>query len=179
MSEHLKNKAVLETADGISQEFDGKVDNIPESSNYTVGSMKSTSFYIVYELPYYNRDRAGAKYAILENTTPKLPLGFKARSIRGFNSDGIVLIEYFHYGGPDAHNFTASCDDISKYFPSMAKGEGVSSVIVKSGDWYLLTRNGGRIPVPGTGGRDHIFTAGHNYQLEAGNDQVFKVQRLD
>ena len=170
--------------DAISQEFDGEVANIPESSDYTFGSLKSVSFYIVYEFPNYNstqpRDRAAAKYAIVENTTPKLKLGFKARSIRGFNSNGIVLFDDSNYGGLNAHNFTDSCDDISKLFP---EGKGVSSVIVKSGDWNLITQNGGKIPVPTPDNPDepphYVFTAGHSYQLKAGNDKVFKVKKLD
>ena len=181
MSEKAKSKAILETANGISQEFDQDVNDIPESTKYTYGYMKDTTYtiYIVYELPDYNKDDANAGYAIIESTGPKVSFGFVARSIRFFNSDGIVLFEYRRFGGPEAKKFNKNCDDLTKYFPCIAQGEGISSVIIKAREWYLLTKNDGKIPVPGSGGSNYTFADGHRYDdLGVGNDQVYKLHKI-
>ena len=178
MSEQGKSKAILETAGGISQEFDHDVNDIPESSNYTVGYLKDTaySFYIVFEHPYYNRDYAETRYVILDRCSQKVPFGFVARSIRCFNNDGIALFEY-RYFGAEAHEFKESCSDITPYFPCMQQGEGISSVIIKAGEWYLLTKDDGKIPAPGRD--DYVFAEGNSYdKLGVGNDKVYKVQKI-
>ena len=179
----LNTELILETTTGIRQAYDHREEDVPASDDYTVAHLKDTnsSMYIVYELPKYNAADALKKRMIIDSTEKK-DLGFVARSLRGFNCEGIVLFECYHFSGPDAYMFTKSSSDITDEFPSIVHGGGISSIMVFAGNWLLYEHVGfrGEIPVPDTDGSDYIFKERHSYQLPigAGNGKVLSVKRI-
>ena len=180
----LKTELILETATGIKQAYDHSEADIPASDDYTVGYLKGSesSEYIVYELPNYNTEGRYKKHKVIKSTE-KEDVGFVVRSLRGYDREGIVLFQYYDFEGPEAYMYTESCSDIRNEFPCIARGEGISSIMVLSGNWQLYEHVGfsGEIPVPNTDGSDYIFKEGQKYQLPngAGNDNVLSVKRIN
>ena len=98
----VKSGLVLISDVGESQPLYGRDPDVHASLNYTKAKMDDTeSFYVVHQYPAYGSD--GVK--VIDKTTV-VDLKWAVRSYRGFDKNGIVLFEYFHYGGNDAHNFT-------------------------------------------------------------------------
>ena len=87
------------------------------------------SEYIVYELPNCNTEGACKKHKVIKSTE-KEDVGFVVCSLCGYDHEGTVLFEYYDFEGPEAYMYTESCSDIRNKFPCIARGEGISSIMV-------------------------------------------------
>jgi len=98
------------------------------------------SFYVVYSGENYNSEVGKEPKIIDQKFTINVDLGFDAKSIRGWDKDGITLFTKTNYGGSGGRNDPATFyenTDISEAFPS-----GIKSFIVQRGTWSLCNKDG-------------------------------------
>ena len=153
MSGAVQNALTLSSNLG-GEDFTGIDRNVPASSNYTKAAVKggTASMYVVYPQPDFNdikpttHAQAPTKQAptcttqpaskVVETTSP-VQLGFVARSLHGFDKDGIIIFEHNNYCG-NGKLYKQSNVDISTEFP-IGDSRGASSFIVYEGKWNLYT----------------------------------------
>lgn len=130
MSGAVQNALILSSNLG-SEDFTGIDRNVPASSNYTKAAVKggTASMYVVYPQPDFNEikptKQAPTTQAptctpqpaskVVETTSP-VQLGFVARSLHGFDKDGIIIFEHQNYCG-NGKLYKQSNVDISSEFP--------------------------------------------------------------
>ena len=95
----------------------------------------SKSFYIVYSKPeFFDTHEHSSTSSVIVDSSCDALLGFTARSMQGWDKDGIILLEHHWYFGT-GHTYTTSTPDITHEFPSGYRG--ASSIIVMKGYWSL------------------------------------------
>ena len=92
--------------------------NIPEIDGYSIGKINGPeSYYVVYKSPnFYSSTTADSTQSVIVDSTNRLGFGFVARSVQGFDKDGITVFENYFYCGK-ARSFTTSVSDIAAQFP--------------------------------------------------------------
>ena len=134
------------------REFHHPAYNLDVNEGYTQAWMKSTgrTLYIVYQQKDLNKENDGASHppALVDwdSKSPSVNLGFSARSLKGFNMEGIVLFEHSYYSGT-SEQYRESTDDITESLPG--DGSGLSSFIVLQGVWALYDNNDTQLEIKG------------------------------
>lgn len=139
MSGAVQNALTLSSNLG-GEDFMGIDRNVPASSNYTKAAVKggTASMYVVYPQPDFNEIKPTTQPAskVIETTSP-VQLGFVARSLHGFDKEGIIIFEHHNYCG-NGKLYKQSNVDLSTDFP-VGDSRGASSFIVYEGKWNLYT----------------------------------------
>ena len=134
------------------REFHHPAYNLDVNEGYTQAWMKSTgrTLYVVYQQKDLNKENDGASRppALVDwdSKSSSINLGFTARSLKGFNMEGIVLFEHSYYSGT-SEQYRESIDDITESLPS--DGRGLSSFIVLQGVWAFYDNNDTQLEIEG------------------------------
>ena len=127
-----KDGLMLSNDQGTSQPQTvfGAQPNISASNAYTQGKMDGLdSYFVVYSVPNY----FPAGIPAIVDSTSAVEFGFTARSVQGFNKEGMTVFHDFFFCG-NARNYTSTSEDITGTSP------GASSVIINKGWWSLYTQ---------------------------------------
>lgn len=153
----------------------GAQPNIPVSNAYTQGKMDgSDSYFVAYSVPNYNaRGFTREGMPAIVDSTSNVEFGFTARSVQGFNKEGITVFQDYFFCGK-ARNYTSTTEDITGTLP------GASSVIINKGWWSLYTQKNcspGSIVTINNGTR---FGPGTRISgLQSANDKVQSIQYFE
>ena len=174
--------ALILKSDVGTQTFYNSVPHIPSSAKFTQARVNeaNASYYVVYNGDNYQQGNPNNSvlkngYQIVYDPTKFRQLGFVARSARGIDMNGCALFGYRYYSG-EGHNFRDSCPDLSMYFT--ITGEGISSVIIRQGNWAFFTKQnyqGQRITI---GGKDTFGPGFSSEYIGAADDMVMSILLL-
>lgn len=170
MASGTTNGLILVSKHGESEAKYNQESNVPQSDYMKAKADGSQSLFVIYDKPNF---AAGSASELVESTQT-VQFGRPIKSFQGYNKKGLVLFPHPNYCGQGG-KFTQSDPDITDAFPP-ATSEGVSSLIVKEGEWILYSEKNYRGTKIQISGRE-TFGPG-TYIKSGGYDMVQSVKRV-